>query len=393
MKPQPIPTMLMMLLTLSLPACQKVEGETQSGPHEQEEHHAEHKILVTSPLAKDVVSTDKYVCQIHSRRHIEICALESGYLEEILVKEGQRVKQGETMFTLLPTLYKARLEAEKAEVQLAQIEFTNTEKLFQQKVVAKPEVLLAEAKLAKAQAKMSLAEAELNFATIKAPYDGIIDHQHHQQGSLIAEGDVLTTLSDNDVMWAYFNVPEADYLKYQASTNKDELKIELMLANHKMFPQAGTIGAIEADFNNETGNIAFRGDFPNPDHLLRHGQTGSVLVSHIVKDAIVIPQRAKYEILAKNYVYVITNEDAKVECRERHDEIKSDEGRVHVAAKSDDAKNGEAHTAVHGQQQKMHDGATHMKRKWCSRASKYDDPGRFDSGHLRQISTVWSRLE
>ncbi|MFO1004988.1 MAG: efflux RND transporter periplasmic adaptor subunit [Planctomycetaceae bacterium] len=297
------PVLSLALALASMTGCHKVEGN-QPEP----EHHAEHKILVTSPVARDVVRPQPFVCQIHSRRHIEVRALEGGYLEEILVKEGQVVKQGDVMFTILPTLYKAKLDSEKAEVQLAQIEFSNTEKLFQQKVVAQPEVSLAQAKLAKAQAQMKLAEAELNFATVKAPFDGIIDHQRHQQGSLIAEGDDLTTLSDNEVMWVYFNVPESDYLAYQASKDKDDLKIELVLANGNKFPHLGKIGAIEADFNNETGNIAFRADFPNPERLLRHGQTGTVLLSRTLKDAIVIPQRAKFEILAKNYVYVL--EDA-----------------------------------------------------------------------------------
>ena len=124
-------------------------------------------------------------------------------------------------------------------------------------MVSQNEVALLEAKLAKAQAKADLAEAELNFATVKAPFDGIVDRLHQQQGSLVKEGDILTTLSDNSVMWVYFNVPEARYLEYMADLkqHKEDLKIELMLANGSKFPQTGKIGAIEADFNNETGNI------------------------------------------------------------------------------------------------------------------------------------------
>ena len=82
-----------------------------------------------------------------------------------------------------------------------------------------------------------------------------------------------------------------------------------MLANHTKFDQTGKISAIEADFNNETGNIAFRADFPNPNRLLRHGQTGTVLISQVVKDAVVIPQRATYEILDKLYVYVVDQDN------------------------------------------------------------------------------------
>ena len=82
-----------------------------------------------------------------------------------------------------------------------------------------------------------------------------------------------------------------------------------MLANGSKFQQTGKIGAIEANFNNETGNIPFRADFPNPDRLLRHGQTGTVLIHRTLKNAIVIPQRATFEILDKRYVYVVDEDD------------------------------------------------------------------------------------
>ena len=84
---------------------------------EEEAHHEEHQIVVTSPMAKDVIITQQYVCQIHSQRHIEVCALEDGYLEAIPVKEGQAVKKGDVMFKILPVLYKARLDAEVAEAR------------------------------------------------------------------------------------------------------------------------------------------------------------------------------------------------------------------------------------------------------------------------------------
>lgn len=273
-----------------------------------EAHHAEHHLVkVTSAIAKDMQITEQYVSQIHSCRHIELRALESGYLEEIKIKEGQFVKKGDVLFRVLATLYQARLESDIAEAQLVEIEYKNTKKLFEQKVVSEQEVALAQAKLAKANAKVKLAQAELNFTEVKAPFDGIIDRLRQQQGSLVAEGDILTTLSDNNVMWAYFNVPEARYLAYQQEVKEGQadVKVELVLANHTTFPLPGKITAIEADFNNTTGNIAFRADFPNPEQLLRHGQTGTILLHKTLKDAVVIPQRATFEILAKRFVYVV----------------------------------------------------------------------------------------
>ena len=98
-------------------------------------------------------------------------------------------------------------------------------------------------------------------------------------GSLVKEGDTLTTLSDNSTIWVYFNVPENRYLEYMANRKSgQESQIELMLTNETIFPQHGKIAAIEAKFNNKTGTIAFRADFPNPDGLLRHGQSGTIVI-------------------------------------------------------------------------------------------------------------------
>jgi membrane fusion protein, multidrug efflux system len=293
-----------------------IVGHVESYFHKEESkeqsHEGESKIVLSSPLAEEVVLTQRRVCQIHAQRHIDVCALDSGYLEQILVKEGQAVKKGDVMFKILPVLYKAKRDAEVAEARLAELEYKNTERLFREKaVVSENEVKLFGAKLARAKAKAEMAQAELNFADLTAPFDGIVDRLHEREGSLIKEGDMLTTLSDNSVMWVYFNVPEADYLDYMASSkeDKDDWKIELELANHTKFPLPGKIGAIEAQFNNETGNIPFRADFPNPDRLLRHGQTGTILIHRTLKNAVVIPQRATFELLDKRYVWVVGEDD------------------------------------------------------------------------------------
>jgi membrane fusion protein, multidrug efflux system len=299
-----------------------VVGKFESYFHKEEEaeaHHESRTVVVTSPTTKDVTLSHPYVCLIRSQRHIEVCSLENGYLKEIAVKEGQAVKQGDVLFRILPILFKSKFDAESAKAKLAQLKFDYTKKLADDKVVSQQEVALLAAELAEANAKASLAKAELGFADVIAPFDGIVDRQREQLGSLIKEGDVLTTLSDNSVMWVYFNVPEADYLEYMESTkqNKDDQRIELELANHHRFQQPGNISTIEAKFNPETGNLAFRADFPNPPvvagdprtRLLRHGQTGTVWIMRTLKNAVVIPQRATFELLDKRYVWVLDKDD------------------------------------------------------------------------------------
>jgi membrane fusion protein, multidrug efflux system len=267
------------------------------------------KIVAKSPEAKDVTLTEQYVCQIRSRQHIDVRALETGYLKAIPIKEGQAVKEGELMYEIVPVLYKARWEAAAAERDLAQLEFNYAQALANKKGVAQHEVRLFAAKLAKAQANADLAQAELNFTKVKAPFDGIVDLLK-EQGGLVKEGETLATLSDNSVVRAYFNVPEARYLEHmtELGQRKDDLKIELTLANGKKFGQVGAFRGTKADFD-KNGTIAFRADFPNPDRLLRHGQTGTVLISRLLKGAIVIPQRATFELLGKRYVYVVDKED------------------------------------------------------------------------------------
>lgn len=282
--------------------------------HEEEE--SEIKLLVTSPLEKDTIVTKEYVSQIRSVSHIELRTLEKGYLHKIYVDEGQFVRKGQLMFRIMPMILEAEQQKAKAEAGFAEIEYRNTKSLADSNVVSQNELALAKARLDKARAELALADVHLAFTEIRAPFDGIMDQFQVRLGSLVDEGDLLTTLSDNSKMWVYFNVPEAEYLDYKMrSGQKDQGKVKLMMANHQLFEYPGIVETIEADFNNETGNIAFRATFPNPKGLLRHGQTGNVLVEVPLNKALIIPQKATFEVLEKKFVFVV-DKDNVVHTRE-----------------------------------------------------------------------------
>jgi len=280
------------------------------GSEEELEKEEAIKFIVTSPLKKDTTVTREYVCQIHAISHIELRALEKGYLQKIYVDEGQFVKEGQVMFQIMPLIYNAELQKAQAEADFAEIEYLNTKRLADSNVVSKNELALAKAKFNKAKAELGLAQAHLSFTEIKAPFDGIMDHFQVRLGSLVDEGDLLTTLSDNSKMWVYFNVPEAEYLNYKMKAKNDGMaKVELHMANGEMFEYSGVVETIEADFNNETGNIAFRATFPNPKALLRHGETGNIHMKSDLKNAIIIPQKATFEVLEKRYVFVVDKDN------------------------------------------------------------------------------------
>lgn len=284
--------------------------------HTEHEKHENATFLATNPIIKDTTVTKDYVSQIQSFRHIELRALEKGYLQKIYVDEGQFVKQGQILFQIMPNLYQAEMQKAKAEANFARIEYLNTKKLAESNVVAPNELLMAKAKLDKANAELSLANVHLKFTEIRAPFDGYIDRFQVKLGSLVDEGDLLTNLSDNSKMWVYYNVPEAEYLDFKANQKKGiHTNVNLLMANNKYFEYPGVVETIEADFNNETGNISFRATFPNPKALLRHGETGNIHVTLPYKNAMLIPQKATFEVLDKKYVYVI----------DKNNEIKSRE--------------------------------------------------------------------
>lgn len=261
---------------------------------------------VTSPLQTDTLVLKEYVAQIQSINHIELRSQERGYLQKIFVDEGQFVKKGQMMFKIMPTLFQAEMQKAKAELNFAEIEYNNTKSLADNNIVSPNELALSKAKLNKAKAELALAQTHLDFTEIKAPFDGIMDRFHTRLGSLIDEGELLTTLSDNSEMWVYFNVPEAEYLNYiQKAKSSGAVKLQLQMANKAIFDQLGVVETIEADFNNETGNIAFRATFPNPKRILRHGETGNILMPVPLKNAILIPQKSSFEVLDKKYVFVL----------------------------------------------------------------------------------------
>lgn len=275
-----------------------------SHPAEQEE--ASMEFLVTTPLTADTTIYKEYVAQIKSANHIELRSQEKGYLEKIFVDEGQFVQKGQLMFKLKPAIYQAEVDKAKAEVEMAEIEYKNDQILADKKIISASELALAQAKLNGAKATLSLAQAHLNFTEIRAPFSGVMDRFYTRLGSLIDEGELLTNLSDNSKMWVYFNVSESEYLNFMKnSNNKLAKKVRLQMANNEIFENTGTVETIEADFNNETGNIAFRAGFPNPKGILRHGETGNILMPIILKNAVIIPQKSTYDVLDRKYVYVV----------------------------------------------------------------------------------------
>ncbi|MDC8830517.1 efflux RND transporter periplasmic adaptor subunit [Alteromonas gilva] len=300
------------------------------GHQEHETHHAILQFDVTHPVRQDTTLVKEYVSQIHAIQHIEIKAMEKGYLQSTYVDEGQTIKQGAPMFKIMPKVYEAELHKAEAEAQAVYMEYKNTKSLVEQDIVSPNELAVIEAEYQKAMAEVELAEAHLAFTDIKAPFTGKMGRLEARTGSLLDEGELLTTMSDLSQMWVYFNVPETEYLDYvQNDSASKNTKVRLKLANGSIYPYEGVIDTIEADFDNHTGTIEMRASFPNPDQLLRHGQTGNVLVDVAYPDSLVIPQKATFEILDQSYVYVLDSEN---KLATRHIEVSAELPHLYVVS-------------------------------------------------------------
>jgi membrane fusion protein (multidrug efflux system) len=274
--------------------------------HEHEKPPERGRFQVTTPLRKDTEQVREFVAQIQAIQHIELRALEKGYLQGIFVDEGQQVAKGSRLFQITPRVYQAEVQKAMAEAELTEIELKNTKLLADRNVVSPNELALARARNSKAWAEVALAATHRSMTDLRAPFDGLVGRFRVRVGSLVNEGDLLTTLSDNSKVWVYFNVSETEYLRYKSQPEQGRTtEVKLQMATGDVFDQPGKVETIEADFNNETGNLAFRATFPNPAGLLRHGQTGKVLMKIPLKNALLVPQKATFDVLDKKFIFVV----------------------------------------------------------------------------------------
>ena len=290
---------------------------------------------------RDTVIQTPYVADIQAVKNVEIRARVKGFLETIFVDEGKSVKKGQPLFKINDEEYAVNLSKARATLSNAlaaakssEVEAGRVRLLVDKHVIASSEVDLALAKVAadkatieEARAAVQSAENHLSYTLIRAPFDGLVDRIPLKAGSLIDEGTLLTSLSDLSSMFAYFSIPENEYLRIQrggsgpgsagadgpADAGRSGLEkssdVQLVLADGINYPYPGRIETVEGEIEQNTGSIDFRARFPNPQQLLRHGATGKLYLSRRVDDVLIVPQRSVFDIQDKSYVYVVRRDN------------------------------------------------------------------------------------
>lgn len=211
---------------------------------------------------QSVVIEQQYVCVIDADHVAEIQAPDDGLLEKSRIDAGQRVKQGEALFQFAPAI----------------------------------------------DPKEGEELRETITVLLNAPFDGVFS-QPRSPGA-VKQGETVAVLIDDSVMRVDFNVPEARVQPLQQKFAKlNAPKLQLRLANGRTFDQVGKLAGVGPDANPQTGNVTFRANFPNPQGLLRRGQTGVAVIIDSVPDAITVPQQATFEKGGKHYLFVVDRQN------------------------------------------------------------------------------------
>lgn len=311
-------------LSICLFAC---SGKQQSGQLAVPDY----AVITLQPQTVELTST--YPSTFKGRQDVEIRPNVSGFITKLCVDEGAAVKKGQTLFVIDPVQYeeavnvaRAAVEVAKANVATAKLTADNKRELERKNIISKYDLQMAEntlasneAALAQAKAQLVNAEKNLSYTNVISPVNGVMGKVPFRVGALVGPSTAtpLTTVSDISEMYAYFSMTEKQLLDLirQDSSSANILKrmpeVSLTTADGKLYGEKGKIETISEVIDQTTGTVSVRATFNNPWRLLRSGGTGSVILPSKVTDALVVPQKATYELQDKRFVFVV-GEEGKV---------------------------------------------------------------------------------
>ncbi|MFB9052811.1 efflux RND transporter periplasmic adaptor subunit [Formosa undariae] len=260
---------------------------------------------VTVLQNKTVTAYQNYPTSIKGIVSSQVRAKVSGYIQKVLVDEGEPVKKGQILFKLETQSLSQDAGAAKARVNVAKVEVDKLVPLVEQGIISSVQLETAKANLAQAQANYSSVNASIGYATIKSPVDGFVGAINYREGSLISPSDPtpLTTVSDISKVYAFFSLNETQYLDFlenaEGKTLEEKLShypdVNLILANGSMYSEKGKIQTSSGQVNQNTGTVSLRAVFDNPNRLITNGSSGQIQIPVIYEDAIVVPQKSTYE--------------------------------------------------------------------------------------------------
>lgn len=321
---------LLLLTGITLASCggNNKEQAGQAGAAQVQEY----KVLTLQPRSA-TLNTD-FPASIQGQENIEIRPRIEGYLEKIYVDEGAVVKKGQPLFKINDPQYEqavrtanAGIKTAEAQVSTAKLAVVKVTPLVQKEIVSKYELESAQytynsalASLASAKAALVNAQTNLSYTTVTSPVNGVVGSIPFRLGSLVnsSNTDPLTTVSSIGNVYAYFALNEKLLLEFTKDSTGTTFsqkiakmpKVSLLLSDGSLYREQGRIETVNGLINTATGSANIRARFPNAQGVIRSGSSTTVRIPNAVKDAILIPQSATYELQDKRFA-VVVDKDGK----------------------------------------------------------------------------------
>ena len=286
------------------------------------------EVITVAPGTSELANS--FPAIIKGKTDIEVRPLVSGFITKVCVDEGQQVKKGQTLFILDQVQYQAAVQqavasvnSAKAAVNTAQSNERNQKMLYDKGIISvtqwqnsADQLAQAKAGLAQAQAALTTARKNLSYTVVTAPSNGVVGTIPNREGSLASPQSAvpLTTVSDVNQVYAYFSLNEKDLLALTDNGQKtvtqalqDMPEVQLRLANGEMYPLMGKVSTVAGSNDNSTGSAQVRALFQNTNGMLRSGSTGQIIIPNINNSALMVPQKATFELQDKRFVYVVND--------------------------------------------------------------------------------------
>ena len=270
--------------------------------------------VITIP-SRTVTAYVSYPTSIEGIINSEVRAKASGFITDVLVDEGEKVKKGQTLFRLETQSLSQDAAAAQANVNAARVEVNKLMPLVEKNIISNVQLETAKAKLAQAESGYNSIAANIGYATIKSPVDGYVGSIPFREGALISPTSQtpLTTVADIEKIYAFFSMNEKDYLNFiqkaKGTTMEEKIrylpKVRLRLANGKLYDEEGTIQTINPQVDPSTGTVSFRAVFENPGHYLSSGYSGLIEIPTEYTDATAVPAMSTFERQGVTYVYKV----------------------------------------------------------------------------------------
>jgi len=305
----------------------------------KEEQGAKGEIETYKVLALEKTSTTlltSYPTSLEGVKDIDIRPKIDGYIDEVLVDEGQEVSKGQLLFRISNPQYsqdmkglQAAVQTAKSAVEAAELQVTKTKPLVEKGIISAFELQNVEialdarkSDLANAEARYNNAVTNVGYTQIKSPVDGVVGTLPFRLGSYVNSNTAqpLTQVSDISVIQAYFSIGEKQQLdlitSIEGNTFQEKIEklplVNLILSNGMDYKHQGKIKSFSGQVNKQTGAFRVRADFENPEKLLRSGASATIQIPQKLNNVIVIPQRSTFEMQDKRMTYVLEDNKVKI---------------------------------------------------------------------------------